>query len=51
MADLVDYGVESGITSKDDIYLRYKSSHTLEPKKFQKFVLSGFEKFQEPMKA
>ena len=44
-ADLVDYGVESGIISKDDIYLQYKSSNTLEPKHFEKFVLSVFDKF------
>ena len=50
-ADLVDYGVESGIISKDDIYLQYKSSNTLEPKHFEKFVLSVYEKFQEPKKA
>jgi len=50
-ADLVDYGVESGIITKDDIVLQYKSSNTLEPKHFEKFVLSVFEKFQEPKKA
>jgi hypothetical protein len=48
---LVDYGVESGIISKDDIYLQYKSSNTLEPKHFGKFELYVFEKFQEPKKA
>jgi hypothetical protein len=50
-ADLVDYGVESGIITKDDILLQYKSSYSLEPKHFEKFVLSVFEKFQEPKKA
>jgi hypothetical protein len=47
-ADLVNYGVESRIITKDDIYLQYKSSYSLEPKHFEKFVLSVFEKFQEP---
>ncbi len=49
-ADLVDYGIESGIVTKDDISLQYKSSYSLEPKHFEKFVLSVFEKFQEPKK-
>ncbi len=50
-ADFVDYGVESGIITKDDILLQYKSSYSLEPKHFENFVLSVFEKFQEPKKA
>ncbi len=50
-ADLVYYGVKKCIITKDDIYLQYKSSHSLEPKHFEKFVLSVFEKFQEPKKA
>jgi hypothetical protein len=50
-ADLVDYGVESGIITKDDITFQYKSSYSLEPKHFEKFVLSVFEKFHEPKKA
>ncbi len=33
--DLVDYGVKSGMITKDDIYLQYKSSHSLESKHFE----------------
>jgi hypothetical protein len=35
----------------DEILLQCKSSYSLEPKHFEKFVLSVFEKFQEPTKA
>jgi hypothetical protein len=47
-ADLVDYGIESGIITKDNITLQYKSQQFLEPKHFEKFVLSVFEKFKNP---
>ena len=47
-ADLVDYGIESGIITKDNITLQYKSQQFLEPTHFAKFVLSVFEKFQDP---
>jgi len=47
-ADLVDYGLSQNIISNDDIKLQYKSSQCLEPKHFEKFVLSVFEKFQNP---
>ena len=38
--DLVDYGIESGIITKDNITLQYKSQQFLEPTHFAKFVLS-----------
>ena len=47
-ADLVDYGIESGIITKDNITLQYKSQQFLELKHFEKFVLSVFEKFKDP---
>jgi hypothetical protein len=47
-AYLVDYGIESGIITNDNITLQYKSRQFLEPTHFAKFVLSVFEKFQDP---
>ena len=44
-ADLVDYGLESGIITKRNILKHYKPSTVLEPKHFEKFVLSVFDKF------
>ena len=47
-ADLVDYGIEGGIITKDNITLQYKSRQHLEPKHLEIFVLSVFEKFKDP---
>ncbi len=50
-ADLVDYGLESGIITKKNNSKHDKPSTVLEPKHFEKFALSVYERFEEPKNA
>jgi hypothetical protein len=47
-ADLIDYGIESGIITNDNITIQYKSQQILELTYLAKFVLHVFQKFQNP---
>lgn len=47
-ADLVYYGVESGIISKDNIKYQYKPSQEMEPKYFKKFIKFVYKHFDNP---